>query len=427
MKYPFSGTLRANHFWAVLAILGFAQLHFSEKVLAQTQPGSRWSVSLGGGITLGRTDVKAELPSPTGSLYLAYNLTPALTLGLQGRGAWTEADADDEFGRYYKAQHTAIGLRTNLYLGEALRITQGVPRFQPYVLLGLNYLTTEVTDVANPVGQERTNYSGNNVVFSYGVGFKLHLGTRVDWLVEAENYFGQDDLLDGHNENEFGNKFNDQLLFVQTGLSLRIGRSKRLIRTEWSHLDPDYLPSGKRDTVVVYSERIVPARLVDTDADGVVDSLDLDNTTPPNVRVTTRGVALDTDYDGIADYLDPCPLQPGTGGEPCPPAPTPGADGNRGTGTPTVPTEAPATYYIIGGALVNPQHAQNLVQALKAKGFAEAQILPRQPTTIRGRKQYVYRVAVAQYRARDAAYGALQDYRKRLGGEVWVFTVPDTP
>lgn len=59
--------------------------------------------------------------------------------------------------------------------------------------------------------------------------------------------------------------------------------------------------------------------LKDSDNDGVIDALDLDNETPPGVKVDTKGIALDTDSDGVPDYKDNCPLTPGLPGkEGCP-------------------------------------------------------------------------------------------------------------
>jgi OOP family OmpA-OmpF porin len=53
-----------------------------------------------------------------------------------------------------------------------------------------------------------------------------------------------------------------------------------------------------------------PPQLIDSDNDGVVDSLDKCPGTPVGVVVDKDGCPLDTDKDGIADYLDKCPGTP---------------------------------------------------------------------------------------------------------------------
>jgi OOP family OmpA-OmpF porin len=49
---------------------------------------------------------------------------------------------------------------------------------------------------------------------------------------------------------------------------------------------------------------------VDSDGDGVVDSLDKCPNTPAGVKVDAQGCPLDSDGDGVPDYLDKCPNTP---------------------------------------------------------------------------------------------------------------------
>ena len=51
-------------------------------------------------------------------------------------------------------------------------------------------------------------------------------------------------------------------------------------------------------------------KLVDSDGDGVADTLDKCPGTPAGVAVDKDGCPLDTDKDGVADYLDKCPGTP---------------------------------------------------------------------------------------------------------------------
>jgi OOP family OmpA-OmpF porin len=52
------------------------------------------------------------------------------------------------------------------------------------------------------------------------------------------------------------------------------------------------------------------AKPLDSDGDGVVDSLDQCPNTPRGVRVNAKGCPLDSDGDGVYDYLDKCPNTP---------------------------------------------------------------------------------------------------------------------
>lgn len=54
----------------------------------------------------------------------------------------------------------------------------------------------------------------------------------------------------------------------------------------------------------------VPAPPVDSDGDGVIDTLDKCPGTPAGVTVDAQGCPVDSDKDGVADYLDKCPTTP---------------------------------------------------------------------------------------------------------------------
>ena len=53
-----------------------------------------------------------------------------------------------------------------------------------------------------------------------------------------------------------------------------------------------------------------PVKVIDSDNDGVPDSLDKCPNTPAGVKVDKNGCAIDSDNDGVPDYLDKCPNTP---------------------------------------------------------------------------------------------------------------------
>lgn len=56
--------------------------------------------------------------------------------------------------------------------------------------------------------------------------------------------------------------------------------------------------------------KVAPAPPVDSDGDGVIDTLDKCPGTPQGVAVDGNGCPIDSDKDGVADYLDKCPATP---------------------------------------------------------------------------------------------------------------------
>ena len=75
-----------------------------------------------------------------------------------------------------------------------------------------------------------------------------------------------------------------------------------------------------------FGERAKPApapvvKPLDSDGDGVPDSIDKCSNTPAGVAVGTDGCPLDSDKDGVADYFDKCPGTPAgvtVGADGCP-------------------------------------------------------------------------------------------------------------
>ena len=55
--------------------------------------------------------------------------------------------------------------------------------------------------------------------------------------------------------------------------------------------------------------------ITDSDGDGVIDAIDQEADTPPDVPVDTKGRTLDSDRDGVPDYKDKEPYYPPRAGE----------------------------------------------------------------------------------------------------------------
>jgi len=73
-------------------------------------------------------------------------------------------------------------------------------------------------------------------------------------------------------------------------------------------VNADELASGRQ--MADYVAKIFLGDPLDSDGDGVVDSLDKCPGTPAGVNVDADGCPLDSDGDGVADYKDKCPGTP---------------------------------------------------------------------------------------------------------------------
>jgi len=68
------------------------------------------------------------------------------------------------------------------------------------------------------------------------------------------------------------------------------------------------LTSGQQ--MAGYASKIFLGDALDSDGDGVLDSMDKCPGTPAGVKVDSRGCPLDSDGDGVPDYRDKCPGTP---------------------------------------------------------------------------------------------------------------------
>jgi len=128
----------------------------------------------------------------------------------------------------------------------------------PYAAFGVGNLE------ADPENGEADDETSVNV----GLGVKTHLGERFRARIDGRWLHG----LDSYTNHSV----------VTLGLGYVFGASTK-------------------------AAPIVAPTFVDTDKDGVEDSVDQCKSTPAGVNVDAKGCAIDTDRDGVADYLDKCP------------------------------------------------------------------------------------------------------------------------
>jgi outer membrane protein OmpA-like peptidoglycan-associated protein len=136
-----------------------------------------------------------------------------------------------------------------------------------------------------------------------GVGVAFRLSNRFNLGIEAKALalFGKDaDMLDGVNRRS-----KDVLGYGSLRLNFNLGNSN-------TKSEPLYWVNPMENIMNDITElKNRPAfDITDSDADGVIDLLDQDNTTPPGVVVDTRGLPLDSDGDGVPNFQDDDPYYP---------------------------------------------------------------------------------------------------------------------
>ncbi len=169
-----------------------------------------------------------------------------------------------------------------------------------------NILDGSFETAAENQGERRPKLFGDTFKPSgtVGMGIAFKLSNRVNLALEDRWTIVKDDLLDGQRwqEQAWGDavltRDFDSYNYMTVGLNINLG-AKSVEPLWW--LNPlDYAYSEIRNPRLM---RLPKPVLPDTDADGVTDQFDREQT-PAGCPVDTHGVSLDTDGDGVPDCKD---------------------------------------------------------------------------------------------------------------------------
>ncbi len=148
-----------------------------------------------------------------------------------------------------------------------------------------------------------------------GVGIAFRVSPRFNAGVEyqAAGLLGnRNDLLDGIQfDGSQRSAFIDILNFVSVSLNFNIGNTA-------TKSEPLYWVFPTDEVLARVDEQVkkrTDEALADSDRDGVIDAIDQEPDTPPEVPVDTKGRTLDSDRDGVPDYKDKEPYYPPRAGE----------------------------------------------------------------------------------------------------------------
>jgi outer membrane protein OmpA-like peptidoglycan-associated protein/outer membrane protein W len=155
--------------------------------------------------------------------------------------------------------------------------------FRPYLGLGLN-VTSIYTVHTAPFGLSKTTVGP-----AAQAGFDIRLSKH--WSLNADVKWARSRPEVEFEDASIGHMKLDPVLFG-VGIGYRFGGSP---------------PAA---AAVIPAAPAAPPAPLDSDGDGVPDSIDRCPNTPHGVAVDASGCPLDSDHDGVPDYLDECPGTP---------------------------------------------------------------------------------------------------------------------
>lgn len=199
----------------------------------------------------------------------------------------------------------------------SMRWNQSVRKFNLYGMVGVGGTQYKADTKKSIDDRQFSKGKAKNMPhFAGGAGIAFRLSPRINIGLEHQAFIGfgnQSDLVDGFN---FGasptssSLFRDVINFTSVRVNVNIGNPG-------THSEPLYwvnpLEGVMNDLAQIKDQSQLT--LEDSDGDGVIDAIDQEPNTPPDVPVDTKGRTLDSDRDGVADYKDREPYFPPRPGE----------------------------------------------------------------------------------------------------------------
>ena len=258
-----------------------------------------WELGLRTGTVVALSDIDLQ-PGPAGGIHLRKSLDYMFSLR-----------ADAQF-LYFRNSDQKDGTTRTSFLSGGLQLlvtlntfnwnSKAPRKFNLYTWLGggVNHYKVKVLERFSP---DLRPVSASQTHADAGLGVAWKLNQRFNIALESGAFilFGNNaDNLDG-----ISRRGNDVAAFSSLRLNYNIGNPR--------HRNQPLYWANPIDAImeqVTETKTRTPVNFSDQDHDGVLDELDLDPNTPPDVPVDTRGRPLDSDGDGLPDYEDPDPYIP---------------------------------------------------------------------------------------------------------------------
>jgi OOP family OmpA-OmpF porin len=198
----------------------------------------------------------------------------------------------------------------------SLRFNQSVKKVDMYAMVGIGGSYNRA-DVRVPPSRDFVEGSYTLIPHAaVGVGVSFRVSPRINIGLEHQSiigFGGESDNYDGldlTSGGAGGSLFRDVVHLTGLVVNVNIGDASR-------YSEPLYwvnpLENVMKDIADLKEGQTLS--IEDTDGDGVIDAIDQEPNTPPDVPVDTKGRTLDSDRDGVPDYKDREPYFPPRPGE----------------------------------------------------------------------------------------------------------------
>ncbi len=180
--------------------------------------------------------------------------------------------------------------------------------------LGVNSYKTDYRNIVQSSGANGGSLaSTTNAHVEVGLGLAFRVNKKFNIGIEhtVTTVFGENsDLLDSDQvRNDNLPNFRDVLHYPHLSLNFNLGGATKngMARTEplyWVN------PLSQVSDAITALEARPIYNPTDTDADGIIDDIDVEDNSQAGARVDSKGMTLDSDGDKVADYMDKEPYSP---------------------------------------------------------------------------------------------------------------------
>jgi hypothetical protein len=199
-----------------------------------------FSIGIGGGIIALQGDIDEIRITPGGRANLDYNITPYISLGVEGQMGKLSAGAEVVNGRYTRASFYAANVNARFASGQFFR-----KKLKPGSILGGLYIGAGAGVVNSEIDKIGDRYKDGKKIKGIVtdpptlLAIPLNLGLNLELprllgrhnLVANINYqynFVSGEQLDGYTYEFWSNLANDGYSFLSVGLRYNFGRLQRL-------------------------------------------------------------------------------------------------------------------------------------------------------------------------------------------------------
>lgn len=279
-------------------------------------PSNMWEVGVHGGYLFASTDITTK-----GGYGAGVHVRKALDyiFSLRGEAIYGKTDGEviytPEIARSFSNDWLSGNVMGIININ-SLRFNKPVRPVNLYVGagIGVNYFQVQTTRESSDTLDRRPdtiNYEREiHPQVGAMVGIAFRLGKRFNVALEHQANFplgARADLIDGFDRDETGARtgFGDILQYSSVRLNFNIGGGAK-------NSEPLYWINPLENVLADISEmkKNQDVAIKDSDGDGVIDAIDQEPSTAPDIPVDTKGRTLDSDRDGVPDHKDKEPYNP---------------------------------------------------------------------------------------------------------------------